>query len=29
VDALINGNPENDAFDAPATILTDLENLDV
>jgi len=27
VDALINGNPENDALDAPATILSDFENL--
>jgi hypothetical protein len=29
VDALINGNPESSSFDAPATILTDIENLDV
>lgn len=28
VDALINGNPEGSGFDAPATVLTDLENLD-
>lgn len=27
VDALINGNPESDKLDAPATILTDFENL--
>lgn len=27
VDALINGNPENDRLDAPATILSDFENL--
>lgn len=27
VDALINGNPDNDRLDAPATILSDFENL--
>jgi translation initiation factor 3 subunit F len=28
VDALLNGNAEDDTFDAPATVLTDLENLE-
>jgi len=28
VDALLNGNPENDNLDAPATILSDFENLE-
>lgn len=29
VDALINGNPDNDRLDAPATILSDFENLQI
>lgn len=29
VDALINGTPDSDKLDAPATILTDFENLEV
>lgn len=28
IDALINGNPDGSGFDAPATILSDMENLD-